>query len=355
MKIAFLLPSLANRGPIIFTQYLITGLLRKGIYIEIFYFNDTTCNKLDLGVKCTKISKIKKMSFSEFDIVHSTMAIPDIYASLFVNKKKWICSMHNLLIEDVKMSHSKLKSFLICNLWINSIKKCKNIIVSSNYMMEYYIKLLSTKINFIVIPYGIQEKEYSEIEKTDLEKINEFKRRNLKIIGSVGLLIERKGFSQLIKLLKDKENLALVLIGEGDERKNLEHLIAENHLETRVFMPGFRNNSHNYYQYFDVYAHVSYSEGFGLAMLEAMSKKIPIICSKLEIYNDYFTDEDVCFFTPGNEDELIIAYEKNCHDMSNYKNNSYNLYKKYFDINVMATKHVNLYNEIIFKNNELNK
>ena len=352
MKIAYILPSLENRGPIIFTQYLIDELKNNNIEIEVFYFNEAKTNSLNLNVKCRKISKFKKHDFTKFDIVHTTMALPDLYASFFINKNKWICSMHNELIKDVKMSHSKIKSFLIIKLWLSAIKKCKEIIVSSNQMKFYYEQLLKNKkINYSVIPYGICEKKYSEILPDDFNKIDYFKSHSYKIIGSVGLLIPRKGFSQLFSLLEKDEKLALVIIGDGFDRSNLEYEIKEKHLENRVFLPGFRNYSFNYYKYFDIYAHVSYSEGFGLAMLEAMSKKLPIICSNLAIYHDYFTDDDVSFFEPGNEKSLFLAYKKIINNFEKYKLSSYKLFSTMFNVKTMARNHIELYSDFIKSQN----
>lgn len=348
MKIAFILPSLANRGPIIFTQYLLKYLCTHEVEIEIFYFNDVKENILDLGVKTHKLSKYKKYNFSNFDIVHTTMAIPDLYASLFVPNDKWVCSMHNYLVEDVKMSHSFFKSKIITCLWKKSIKKCKNIIVSSKQMKQYYEKLLkNSNINYHLIPYGIYEKKYTDLLSNDLEVINTFKEKGFKIIGSVGLLISRKGFSQILKLVKLHEDLAAIIVGEGNERKKLEKEIQELNIADRVYLPGFRNNSHNFYNFFDIYGHVSYSEGFGLAMLEAMSKKIPIICSNLEIYRDFFSQEDVCLFEPGNIEKLNEAYCYIVQNMEKYSNASFSLFNKYFDVRVMSNRHIELYKKII--------
>lgn len=351
MKIAFLLPSLENRGPIIFTQYLLKKLLENGIDIEIFYFNDVKTNILDLGVKATKISSWKKYDFSSFDVVHTTMAVPDLYASIFVPKSKWVCSMHNYLIEDVKMSHSKIKSFFIIKLWKTAISFCKNIIVSSNQMKSYYQKLLNKKtIEYHLIPYGIYEKDYTQLQDNDIEIINDFKSRNLTIIGSVGLLIPRKGFLQLLELVKIRSELAAIIVGEGFDRKNLENAIEKLDIKDRVYLSGFRTNSHNFYKYFDIYGHVSYSEGFGLAMLEAMSKKLPIICSNLEIYKDYFSEEDVCFFEAGNIEELNAAYINICKNREKFREASYNLYRKIFDVKIMSNNHISLYLKIIQSN-----
>ena len=347
MKIAFILPSLANRGPIIFTQYLLSELSKGDAHIEIFYFDDTQKNKLDLGVKTTKISFNRKYDFSEFDIVHTTMARPDIYASRFVPKSKWVCSMHNYLIEDMTLLYTPLKAFAIIFLWKHALKQCRNIITSSNQMTEYYKKLLGSEKNYKMIPYGIYEKEYSAIDKNDLKVISNFKERGFKIIGSVGLLIPRKGFSQIFAILEKYKDTALVIIGEGAERQNLERLALEKNVSDRVFLPGFRNNSHNYYHYFDIYAHVSYSEGFGLAMLEAMSKKLPVICSDLPIYKDYFTDGDVALFDVGNSNSLLQAYERISENYEKYSKASFRLFETKFKAEIMCRAHIEFYNSII--------
>ena len=38
MNIAIILPSLEKKGPIIYCQYLVNGLIDKGENVEIFYF-----------------------------------------------------------------------------------------------------------------------------------------------------------------------------------------------------------------------------------------------------------------------------------------------------------------------------
>lgn len=347
MKIAFILPSLANRGPIIFTQYLICELLKQNIYCEVFYFDEKLKNTINLGVKTNKISYRNKFDFSCFDIVHTTMARPDIYASRFVPREKWICSMHNYLTEDLKLLYNPIKATLIITLWKHALKKCKYIITSSNQMTDFYKHFLKKNITYRMIPYGIYDKKFSKIDENDYKVISSLKEKGLTILGSVGLLIPRKGFDQLFYILEKYKNTALVIIGEGSERQHLEEIIKKNNLYDRVYLPGFRNLSHNYYQYFDIYAHVSYSEGFGLAMLEAMSKKLPIICSNLMIYHDFFSEKEVALFEPGNKGSLISAYEKIMNNYQSYSNSSFSLFEKQFKAEIMATQHIDFYNNVV--------
>ncbi len=346
LKVALLLPSLEATGPIIFTQYLIRELKNKVAYIEVFYFKEA--KKIDLGVKCTKISFWEKKSFENFDLVHSTMAVPDLYAAMHVKAEKWISSMHNYLEQDVKMLSKPMKALAVITLWKWALSKCKNIIVSSRAMMDYYLDLLGEK-NYMIIPYGINGHKYEPVDFTDQKILENLKQAGYTVVGSVGNFIRRKGFIQLADVLEKNDRLALVIIGDGPERAVMSELCDKKGLSDRVYFPGFRSDSYNYYQYLDVYAHVSYSEGFGLAMLEAMEKKLPVVCSKLDIYEEYFTDNDVCYFAPGDQKSLCRAFEKVLENLEHYGNASYKLYENKFNLDKMAKLHIEYYNAALEK------
>jgi glycosyltransferase involved in cell wall biosynthesis len=146
--------------------------------------------------------------------------------------------------------------------------------------------------------------------------------------------------------MKKNKNFACILIGEGEQRIFFEKLICEYKLEDRVYLPGFRENSYNYYKYIDIYMHVSYSEGFGLAMLEAMSKRKPIVCSNLPIYKDYFDSNDVALFETDNISSLTDAVFKIINNKKYYENDAYELFCKKFNSFIMAKKHLEYYKNI---------
>lgn len=345
IKVALLLPSLAPAGPILFTQNLISKLKDKVEYIEVFYFK-TVSNPVDLGIKCTKLNFCNRKSFSDFDIVHSTMAVPDLYAAINVDYKKWIVSMHNYIETDTEMQKKPIKAFLIINIWKWALHRCRNIIVSSVAMLNYYKKIIGDK-NYELIPYGIENREWKEIDENDLKKIKKIKDNGYIILGSSGNFIPRKGFSQLVEVLKSNNKYALLLIGDGPERKKIIELCKTNKLEDRICFPGYRENSYNYYKYMDIYTHVSYSEGFGLAMLEALAKGLPLVCSNLDIYNEYFTNEDVCFFQPGDIQSLNNAINTATEKKKYYSERSILIFEKYFDLNKMAELHIDFYLKIL--------
>ena len=345
MKVAYILPSLENRGPVIFTQYLINSISVFCEEVEVFYFKkypDENC--ISLGVRCTQINFFCKYDFSKFDIVHTTCAQPDLYGALFVSKTKWVVSMHNYFIDDIKMQGRRGKGFIVLLLWKYALRKCQNVIVSSNAMLEYYRNIIGNK-KYAVIPYGICKKVYEEKLIKEQDRIEEFHKRGLFVLGSVGLFIRRKGFHQLIEQLRDNLQLGLVLIGDGPERMTYERMISRYNLEDRVCMPGFIKNSYNYYKYFNAYAHVSYSEGFGLAMLEALSHGLPLLCTRLDIYSEFFSDNDVVYFNADDHNSLASAIMKIIACNNLYSVKSYEKFLDSFSDVAMAKSHVRFYQE----------
>lgn len=103
------------------------------------------------------------------------------------------------------------------------------------------------------------------------------------IIGTLGRLSPEKGHEFLVRafadVLTEFPGAALVIVGQGGERDKLARLAGELGIAERVLFTGYRENSSAYLKAFDVFAMPSLSEGLGLAMLEAMTLRKPVIAS----------------------------------------------------------------------------
>jgi glycosyltransferase involved in cell wall biosynthesis len=108
---------------------------------------------------------------------------------------------------------------------------------------------------------------------------------SVRLIGALGRLVPVKGHTYLLQAfatLKDQYPSAhLAIIGAGREASNLSDQIQRLGLEGRVHLLGFKENALQYVRAFDIWAMPSLAEGLGLALLEGMSGRLPVIASSV--------------------------------------------------------------------------
>lgn len=100
-------------------------------------------------------------------------------------------------------------------------------------------------------------------------------------IGSVGRLDAMKGYDVLLQAISQVDGVKLVIIGEGRERAALEKLAARLGIGDRVKLLGWLDNPRDYLPKFDVFVQPSRSEGFPLAIVEAMLATCPVIATRV--------------------------------------------------------------------------
>ncbi len=134
--------------------------------------------------------------------------------------------------------------------------------------------------------------DISEVKKTtDVStEITNIKTRDQFVIGYIGQLIPRKGLKILLHALQllniQNSSWCLFLVGEGDQRTELEHLAAELGIAEQVHFMGFRPDRLNFLRGFDVFVLPSRLEGIPRCLMESMAAKIPIIASDIPGCND---------------------------------------------------------------------
>lgn len=126
------------------------------------------------------------------------------------------------------------------------------------------------------------------------------------VVGAVGRLHRSKGYDVLIQAFREAApaNAALVLVGEGPQRKMLERL---NDNDRRVHFLGFRKDVAALIDNFDVFISPSREESFGLAIVEAMNAGLPIIATDTDGPREYLRSQPATLVTPGSVSALRDA------------------------------------------------
>lgn len=100
------------------------------------------------------------------------------------------------------------------------------------------------------------------------------------VVLGVGSLTPQKDFSTLIRAFaqaRQKMELRLVLLGEGEMRGELERLASSLGVSADVALPGWVGNPYSYMSRAGVFVLSSRWEGFGLALAEALACGTPVV------------------------------------------------------------------------------
>ena len=130
------------------------------------------------------------------------------------------------------------------------------------------------------------------------------------MLCSYSVIRKRKGLFQILKLLKRRTDLAYICIGDGEQKKKLIKYAKRNDINNRIFFSPFKKNPYHIIKYVDVFVFPSYSEGFGLALIEAGLIGTSAVCSIIPSTTRICNDSEVSFFTLDDIDSLSIAVDE---------------------------------------------
>ena len=235
---------------------------------------------------------------------------------------------------------SKLKNFFPKTKFIATIHNKKNKVSFFNKMdlvigvSDFVCSQISTKT--VTIYNGINQNKFKNLKKIDLR--NEFDLNNDYPIGlGIGRLVEAKGFDLLINAVENI-NINILLLGDGKEEGELNALIEEKKLSSRVKILGFRDNIEEIIASANFVIISSRNEGFSYVFAETLCLRKPLLSTDVA---------DIKKFIPDNlliKDKSSHAIEKTVKEFINQSLDLeyyYDNAKKTFSIEnmIMETKY----------------
>lgn len=188
-----------------------------------------------------------------------------------------------------------------------------------NFIRKFIWKMFYKKSDYLITMTKQTKKDLEEIVGIDPKKIftieNPILNRNIKMMSletidnedkfifnkkvfcAIGRLTHQKNFMQLLKLVKKysdqtNEDFNLIILGEGEKRKELENYIEKNKIKN-FYLLGFKDNPYKYLAKSNVYICPSLWEEPGHTLMEAGYLNVPILTSNCPngpneiIQNDY--------------------------------------------------------------------
>lgn len=172
--------------------------------------------------------------------------------------------------------------------FVNSCKKLDKVVLVSDSLRSFYKKEMKNKnikCKCVYIPNMIDS-----IPKTP-SKLNN------KNLISVGRLSREKGYTDLIEVFKivneKRPDWHLDLVGDGPEKNKIVDMIYLNKLTDKITSHGYlkRKEIDKLLNKSSIYLMTSYTESFGIVLIEAMSHGLPCVAfSSAEGANDLIKD-----------------------------------------------------------------
>ncbi|KKW29932.1 MAG: hypothetical protein A3K06_00980 [Candidatus Doudnabacteria bacterium RIFCSPHIGHO2_01_52_17] len=223
------------------------------------------------------------LKFRQFDVFHATNIFPVGFFTLLFGKyifgKKVFITIHgtDVLAKSGSGLVKWAKGF--------TMRRSDRILPNSRSTMKLAAEdyQIDDQIFFVIYPGVTQLSEQKP--SVDIRRRYGLTDQDF-VVLTVGQLIKRKGTDDLIRAIKglDDETIKLLVVGEGPEKQNLQNLVRELGLASRVVFAGSVEGVEDFYETAQVFAlpakylaEQGDIEGLGIAFLEAQYFGKPVI------------------------------------------------------------------------------
>jgi glycosyltransferase involved in cell wall biosynthesis len=294
--------------------------VRSGRPVIVFFLKDTPDLLSDYSSSNIQVStllwninplsqalRLRRFLRNNSYLVHAHLPRAQLIASLAVRKSTLIISRHD---EDIFYPEKNRAVSFVLSRYV--AYKSKIAIAISSSVKEKMIESHEFPKNFPIeiVHYGFDESLLSNLTE---DAVNEARKSfgfsGKLIFGTVARLVPQKDFPTLLEgfklLCSSGIDAELVIAGDGPLREELEALCLELNLTQKVHWLGSRSDIQLIYSLMDVFVLTSKTEGFGLVLLEAMSKSLPIVGSDITTVKEVLGPNVGLTFKRGNSNDLF--------------------------------------------------
>jgi glycosyltransferase involved in cell wall biosynthesis len=213
---------------------------------------------------------------SNVDIIHCHQYTPWVYGVIAAafTKTKVIFTEHGRFYPDSSTWKRKLINPIL-NLFTDQVtvisKATKQALIDFENMPKKSIDVIYNGIAPL------------KVELSDISMLREELSipENQTILGTIARFDPIKNHTMMLKafslVLEQQPNTTLIIVGDGEERTNIETCIYELNIQDKVILTGYQTKPQNYLALMDIYLLSSLSEGTSMTLLEAMSLSKPCV------------------------------------------------------------------------------
>lgn len=232
----------------------------------------------ELALSSKMVEVVKKYNL---EVLHVHYAIPHAYAAFMAKQMLLEKGIHIRVVTtlhgtDITLvgSHPTYKTAVEF-----SINNSDVVTAVSNNLKDTTNQLFNIRKNIEVVYNFIDVDKYSKAGEEECKRIA-LAKPNERILTHISNFRPVKRVEDVIKVFFEVQKeipSKLLMIGEGPERMKAEILTKELGLKNKVFFLGNSTEIDQILCYSDIFLLPSKTESFGLAALEAMAAKTPVI------------------------------------------------------------------------------
>ncbi len=295
IKVLFMIPNLGHGGAEKVLVNLVNHMDKKQFDVTVMTLYDEGVNKnfLSKDVKYKTcfpksfkgVSKFLKLSTPE-KLYHKFIEDDyDIVVSYLEGQTARIVSgcqnPDTKLVSWIHVEQHTQKNAARTFRSISEMKRCylkfDRTICVSEYVKNDFHAIVPVK-NIIVLYNTIESEKIHKLSKEKVE-IGLFDSKEIKMCG-IGTLKKSKGFDRLLKVHKKLYDqgypVHTYILGEGEEKDNLEQFVVNNDLDGSVTFLGYQTNPYKYLKRMNLFVCTSFAEGFSTAATEALIVGTPV-------------------------------------------------------------------------------
>jgi glycosyltransferase involved in cell wall biosynthesis len=248
----------------------------------------------------------------DIDIIHGHYLFPAGAAAVEVGKKyniKTYVTAHGSDMFELYKNQSFMRSTVR-----KVLEEADGVFAVSNALRH---EIIATGV------VGIANKTKLSWNSVDINKFStkhndsfkkEYKLEDKPIVLFVGNLIKRKNVDSLLEAKKvANSDYYLVVVGDGPLFKKLRKKVEEEHIRDVIFT-GSRDDVEDIIPSCDVLILPSYSESFGLVLIEALACGKPVIGSDVGGITEIITDDVGLLIDPTKVSSIAMAVDRMVND-----------------------------------------
>lgn len=260
-----------------------------------------------------------QLDLGKYDLIHAQDVVATrVMAEIIGYRTPIVQTIHGSVTHQILMEQGlSVKTTdtwkYACHMeWLGVQLSCVSI-VPSKWLMN--VILQNSKVSqehFKVVANAINVEEFLDAMRSSNLEMHQLSRN---IITCIGHLSELKGQRYLIQALGQlnnwRQDWTCWLVGDGTERRFLEHLCRELHLEHRVQFLGYREDIPALLQRTDIFVLPTLTENYPYSLVEAQAVGTAIIASKVggvpEVLDDGVTG---LLVPPADVNSLSLALKR---------------------------------------------